>query len=141
MSDFKFSIIQEYAPFFLSGTWLTIKLSLIAILCGFLLGLVLALSRISKKKWLSIPSLLFIESIRGTPLLLQLLITYFGIVPLFMKKPDGVLAAALALSINAGAYIAETIRAGIQSVDAGQGEAASALGLSAWQSMRYVILP
>ena len=51
MSDFKFSIIQEYAPFFLSGTWLTIKLSLIAILCGFLLGLVLALSRISKKKW------------------------------------------------------------------------------------------
>ncbi len=65
MSDFKFSIIQEYAPFFLSGTWLTIKLSLIAILCGFLLGLVLALSRISKKKWLSIPSLLFIESIRG----------------------------------------------------------------------------
>ena len=95
MSDFKFSIIQEYAPFFLSGTWLTIKLSLIAILCGFLLGLVLALSRISKKKWLSIPSLLFIESIRGTPLLLQLLITYFGIVPLFMKKPDGVLSAAL----------------------------------------------
>lgn len=49
MSDFKFSIIQEYAPFFLSGTWLTIKLSLIAILCGFLLGLVLALSRISKR--------------------------------------------------------------------------------------------
>lgn len=133
MSDFKFSIIQEYAPFFLSGTWLTIKLSLIAILCGFLLGLVLALLRTSKKKYLSFPALLFIESIRGTPLLLQLLITYFGIVPLFMKKPDGVLSAALALSINAGAYIAETIRAGIQS--------AAALGLSAWQSMRYVILP
>ncbi|MBD9030698.1 MAG: amino acid ABC transporter permease, partial [Dialister sp.] len=50
MSDFKFSIIQEYTPFFLSGTWLTIKLSVIAILCGFLLGLVLALLRISKKK-------------------------------------------------------------------------------------------
>lgn len=49
MSDFKFSIIQEYAPFFLSGTWLTIKLSLIAILCGFLLGLVLALLRTSKR--------------------------------------------------------------------------------------------
>ena len=141
MSDFKFSIIQEYAPFFLSGTWLTIKLSLIAILCGFLLGLVLALLRTSKKKYLSFPALLFIESIRGTPLLLQLLITYFGIVPLFMKKPDGVLSAALALSINAGAYIAETIRAGILSVDVGQGEAASALGLSAWQSMRHVILP
>ena len=56
-----------------------------------------------------------------------------------MKKPDGVLSAALALSINAGAYIAETIRAGIQSVDVGQGEAASALGLSAWQALKSVV--
>ena len=141
MFDLKYSIIEEYAPFFLSGTVLTIKLSVIAIVVGFFLGLLLALMRISRKKWISLPAVCFIESIRGTPLLLQLLITYFGIVPLFMKKPDGVTAAALALSINAGAYIAETIRGGILSVDSGQGEAASALGLSPWQSMRYVILP
>lgn len=141
MLDLKLSIIEEYAPFFVSGTWLTIKLSVAAIIIGFILGLVLALARISKRKWLHVPALCFIESIRGTPLLLQLLITYFGIVPLFMKKPDGVLAAVVALSINAGAYIAETIRGGILSIDVGQKEAAYALGLSEWQGLRYVILP
>ena len=141
MLDFKYTIIKEYAPFFLSGTLLTIKLSVIAILVGFFLGLLLALGRLSCKSWIRIPVICLIESIRGTPLLLQLLITYFGIIPLFMKKPDGILAAAVALSINAGAYIAETIRGGILSIDAGQKEAASALGLSYGQTMRYVILP
>ena len=141
MPDLKLSIIEEYAPFFVSGTWLTIKLSVAAIIIGFILGLMLALARISKRKWLHVPALCFIESIRGTPLLLQLLITYFGIVPLFMRKPNGVLAAVVALSINAGAYIAETIRGGILSIDVGQKEAAYALGLSEWQGLRYVILP
>ena len=141
MFDLKLSILEEYAPFFVSGTLLTIKLSVVAIVAGFFLGLFLALARISSKKWLSIPAACFIESIRGTPLLLQILITYFGVVPLIMKKPDGVLAAVLALSINAGAYIAETTRGGILATDPGQMEAASALGLTRWQSMRYVILP
>ena len=141
MFDLKLSIVEEYAPFFVSGTLLTIKLSVVAIVAGFFLGLFLALARISSKKWLSIPAACFIESIRGTPLLLQILITYFGVVPLIMKKPDGVLAAVLALSINAGVYIAETIRGGILATDPGQMEAASALGLTRWQSMRYVILP
>ena len=141
MLDLKLSILEEYAPFFVSGTLLTIKLSVVAIVAGFFLGLFLALARISSKKWLSIPAACFIESIRGTPLLLQILITYFGVVPLIMKKPDGVLAAVLALSINAGAYIAETIRGGILATDPGQMEAANALGLTRWQSMRYVILP
>ena len=141
MFDLNLSILEEYAPFFVSGTLLTIKLSVVAIVAGFFLGLFLALARISSKKWLSIPAACFIESIRGTPLLLQILITYFGVVPLIMKKPDGVLAAVLALSINAGAYIAETIRGGILATDPGQMEAANALGLTRWQSMRYVILP
>ena len=141
MFDLKLSILEEYAPFFVSGTLLTIKLSVVAIVAGFFLGLFLALARISRRKWLSIPAACFIESIRGTPLLLQILITYFGVIPLIMRKPDGVLAAVLALSINAGAYIAETIRGGILATDPGQMEAASALGLTRWQSMRYVILP
>ena len=141
MFDLKLSILEEYTPFFLSGAILTVKLSVIAIAAGFFLGLLLALARLSSRKWLSIPAVCFIEGIRGTPLLLQILITYFGIIPLLMKKPDGVLAAVLALSINAGAYIAETIRGGILATDPGQMEAASALGLTHWQSMRWVILP
>lgn len=141
MFDLKLSILQEYAPFFVSGTILTIKLSIVAIVIGFFLGLFLALARLSSKKWLSIPAVCFIESIRGTPLLLQILVAYFGIIPLLMRKPDGEIASMLALSINAGAYIAETIRGGILSVDEGQLEAAKALGLSHFQSMRYVVLP
>lgn len=141
MFDLKLSILQEYAPFFVSGTILTIKLSIVAIVIGFFLGLILALARLSSRRWLSIPAVCFIESIRGTPLLLQILVAYFGIIPLLMRKPDGEIASMLALSINAGAYIAETIRGGILSVDEGQLEAAKALGLSHFQSMRYVVLP
>lgn len=141
MVDLKLSILQEYAPFFVSGTILTIKLSIVAIVIGFFLGLFLALARLSSRRWLSIPAVCFIESIRGTPLLLQILVAYFGIIPLLMRKPDGEIASMLALSINAGAYIAETIRGGILSVDEGQLEAAKALGLSHFQSMRYVVLP
>ena len=141
MFDLKLSILQEYAPFFVSGTILTIKLSIVAIVIGFSLGLFLALARLSSRRWLSIPAVCFIESIRGTPLLLQILVAYFGIIPLLMRKPDGEIASMLALSINAGAYIAETIRGGILSVDEGQLEAAKALGLSHFQSMRYVVLP
>lgn len=141
MFDFKVSIVEEYTPFFISGALLTVKLSVIAIAAGFFIGLFLALARISSKKYLSIPAVCFIESIRGTPLLLQILITYFGVIPLIMRKPDGVLAAVIALSINAGAYIAETIRGGILATNPGQMEAASALGLSHFQAMRYVILP
>ena len=141
MFDLKLSILEEYAPFFVSGTILTIKLSVAAIIVGFFLGLFLALARLSSRKWLSLPAVCFIESIRGTPLLLQILVAYFGIIPLLMRKPDGEIASMLALSINAGAYIAETIRGGILSVDGEQLEAAEALGLSHFQSMRYVILP
>ena len=120
MFDFKVSIVEEYTPFFISGALLTVKLSVIAIAAGFFIGLFLALARISSKKYLSIPAVCFIESIRGTPLLLQILITYFGVIPLIMRKPDGVLAAVIALSINAGAYIAETIRGGILATDPGR---------------------
>lgn len=141
MMDFHFEIIKEYAPYFLSGTKYTLLLSLAGIAFGSLLGLFLALLKIGAPRFLAYPAAWFIEIIRGTPLLLQLLVTYFGIIPLFMRKPDGLLAAAIALSINAGCYIAETIRAGIAAVPKEQSEATRSLGLSWSQSMRYVILP
>lgn len=139
--DLHFEIIREYAPYFLSGTKYTILLSLAGILFGSLLGLLLALLKISGRKWLARPASWLVEIIRGTPLLLQLLIVYFGVIPFFMKKPDGLLAAAIALSLNAGCYIAETIRAGIEAVPREQKEAALPLGLSWIDTMRYVILP
>lgn len=139
--DLHFEIIREYAPYFLSGTKYTILLSLAGIIFGSVLGLLLALAKISGQKWLAHPASWLVEVIRGTPLLLQLLIVYFGVIPLFMKKPDGLLAAAIALSLNAGCYIAETIRAGIEAVPKEQTEASLSLGLTWVDSMRYVILP
>ena len=132
MFDFNWNILEAYVPFFISGTKLTIELSVTASLAGFFLGLFLAVLRVSGRKFLSLPAACF---------MLQLLVVYFGIIPLLMRKPDGTLAAMLALSINAGAYIAETIRGGILAVDEGQEEAARALGLSHWQCLRYVVLP
>lgn len=116
MFDFNWNILEAYVPFFISGTKLTIELSVTASLAGFFLGLFLAVLRVSGRKFPSLPAACFMECIRGTPLLLQ-------------------------LSINAGAYIAETIRGGILAVDEGQEEAARALGLSHWQCLRYVVLP
>lgn len=109
MFDFNWNILEAYVPFFISGTKLTIELSVTASLAGFFLGLFLAVLRVSGRKFLSLPAACFMECIRGTPLLLQLLVVYFGIIPLLMRKPDGTLAAMLALSINAGAYILSLI--------------------------------
>ena len=108
---------------------------------AFLIGLILALAKMSPIKWLSVPASVFIEIIRGTPLLLQIFVVYFGVVPLFIRQPDGFFSALIALAINAGAYMAETFRAGIQSVPKEQMEAARSLGLTWFDSMRYVIWP
>lgn len=100
MFDLKLSILEEYAPFFVSGTILTIKLSVAAIIVGFFLGLFLALARLSSRKWLSLPAVCFIESIRGTPLLLQILVAYFGIIPLLMRNRMGIAPCWLFLSMR-----------------------------------------
>lgn len=139
--DFKFSIISEYSHYFFTGTLLTIGLSLISIIVGTILGMAFALGRISKYKIISWASACYIEFFRGTPLLVQLLIIYFGVVPFFMHKSEGVVAAIVALSLNAAAYIAETIRAGIESVPHGQMEAARSLGMTHSKAMRFIIIP
>jgi len=91
-------------------------LSLTSIIIGTILGLLLALGRLSHIRGISYSSIFYIEIFRGTPLLLQLLIIYFGVIPLFLNKSDGIAASVLALSLNVAAYIAETFRAGILSV-------------------------
>lgn len=139
--DFKFSIISEYSHYFLTGTLLTIGLSLVSIIVGTILGMAFALGRISKYKVISWASACYVEFFRGTPLLVQLLIIYFGVVPFFMNKSDGIVSAIVALSLNAAAYIAETIRAGIESVPHGQMEAARSLGMTHAKAMRFIIIP
>ena len=139
--DFRFDIIVEYAWFFFTGTLLTIGLSLAGVFFGTIVGLLISLGKMAKSRVISFFFTCYITVFRGTPLLVQLLIIHFGAVPFFLHQSNGIFATIVALSLNAAAYIAETIRAGIQSIPRGQMEASRSLGMTHVQAMRYVILP
>lgn len=139
--DFQIDKIIEYAPFFLKGALLTIGLSIVGIILGTLLGLLIGIGKMIKNKILSLPFDWYITFFRGTPLFVQILLIHFGVVPLFTGSTNAILAAILALSLNSAAYIAEIFRAGIQSIDKGQMEAARSLGMNHYQAMKHVILP
>ncbi|WHY01606.1 amino acid ABC transporter permease [Neobacillus sp. DY30] len=137
----QWDILAEYAPFFLKGTLLTIGLSLAGILLGTILGLFIGLGKMMKNKYLSLPFGIYITIFRGTPMLVQIMLIHFAVVPLFTGGTNAIAATIVTLSLNSAAYIAEIFRAGIQSIDRGQMEAARSLGMTHVQAMRYVILP
>ncbi|MBE4906819.1 amino acid ABC transporter permease [Cytobacillus suaedae] len=139
--DFRFDLIIEYGPFFLKGTLLTIGLSLAGILIGTILGLLIGLGKMVKNKLIAFPFVAYIAFFRGTPFVVQILLIHFGLVPALIGETNAIAAAIVALSLNAAAYIAEIFRAGIQSIDKGQMEAARSLGMTHIQAMRHVILP
>ncbi len=118
---------------------LTLKLTVVSVLVGIVIGLFFALLKISKVKWLGYISDVYIYLIRGTPLIVQIFILYFGISGIFLL-PD-FWAASLALAFHNGAYIAEIFRGSIQAVDQGQMEAGRSLGMSKNLAMRRIILP
>jgi len=133
----------------MEGLWLTLKVSIIAIVFGILIGLFVGLARISANPALKWSAITYIEFIRGSPLLVQIFIWYFVLGTLFnniiARKGIGQIPplwfGVAALACFAGAYVAEMVRAGIQSIHFGQIEAANSLGMSYIQSMRYIILP
>ncbi|TZE82592.1 amino acid ABC transporter permease [Calorimonas adulescens] len=136
-----FSRISSYSPLFVKGAVTTIELTLVSVIFGIILGLVVALLKMSSFKPLSFIGSAYVELIRGTPLLVQLYIVYYGLPQLIGQDIPSFPAAVAALSINSGAYVAEIIRAGIQAVDYGQMEAARSLGMSYGLAMRFVIIP
>ncbi|GGH78323.1 polar amino acid transport system permease protein [Pullulanibacillus pueri] len=139
--DIRFDIIQEYAPYFLKGTLLTIGLSIAGVLIGTVLGLLIGLGKLIRHKLLSLPFKIYITVFRGTPLFVQIFIVHFGIVPAVLGTTNGIATGIVALSLNSAAYVAEIFRGGIQSIDKGQMEAARSLGMTHSASMRHVILP
>lgn len=131
-------------PAFLEGLQKTVVLTLVAVFFGLLLGLLLALARISKAKPLNYFAKFYIWLFRGTPLLLQIFFIYYGLPTMpepFAIKIAQYPAAFIALSLNSGAYLAEIIRAAIQSIDKGQMEASKALGMSYTQAMKRIVIP
>ncbi|GAC91119.1 MAG: amino acid ABC transporter permease [Anoxybacillus sp.] len=141
MMDFRFNMIVEYAPFFLKGVLWTIGLSLIGILFGTILGLAIGLGKMVQNRLVRLPFDWYVHFFRGTPLFVQILLIHFGVMPIFTSQPNPLVSGAISLSLNAAAYIAEIFRAGIQSIDRGQMEAARSLGMTHVQAMRYIILP
>ena len=123
----------------LMGLYMTIKVSIVSIIMALIIGFIAGLMRISENPLFRNLSIVYIEIIRGTPLLVQIFIVYFFVGTIF--NMTRFFAGAFALAIFEGAYIAEIIRAGIQSIPRGQTEASLALGMNYFQIMRYIIMP
>ena len=139
------TIFTENTGAFWRGTQNTLILSVIATLIGFVIALFVAVIRENKVG--SIISSIYVTVLRGTPMMVQAMIMFYGIsyiIPSFRwsNLPMGnMLAGIIIVSINTGAYMAETVRGGIQAIDSGQFEAATSLGFTKWETMRHIILP
>ena len=135
--------IINWIPALLNGAKITVLLTLTSVAAGVVLGLFLALGKMAKRQWLNKLCGAYIFFFRGTPLLMQLYFLYFGLPKLFpvLTLRNKFPAAFIAFSLNSAAYMAEYIRAAIQSIDKGQNEASRALGFSYWQMMGLIIVP
>ncbi|MUK89769.1 ABC transporter permease subunit [Ornithinibacillus sp. L9] len=136
-----FSQIVPYVPFILEGIWATLKFVSVSIVFGLILGIVLALCKITKKPFIKWLADAYTSIFRGTPLILQLWIIYFAVPQLTGYDIEIFLSAVLAFGLNSAAYVSEIIRAGILAVDKGQTEAAEALGVPYKPMMINIILP
>nr|WP_319489448.1 amino acid ABC transporter permease [uncultured Caproiciproducens sp.] len=139
MNGWDFTYAFKYFNMFIPAALMTFEVTAFGICIGVILGFIFALMRLSKYKILSIPAKAYIWIIRGTPLLLQLLMIYYGLVNII--SIDNLPAAFVALGVHNGAYIAEIFRGAIESVDLGQREAGVSLGMTKWKMMRRIILP
>ena len=146
-------LLEKYGPLFLSGAGYTMLIAVVGTAAGFALGLLVAIVRTIpvsgkdswiKKTGLKIASVIlnvYIEVFRGTPMIVQAMVIYYGAMMYMGLRMPALGAAMFIISINTGAYMAEIIRGGIISVDKGQKEAAHAIGMTHWQSMVHVVLP
>ncbi|MDB6454155.1 amino acid ABC transporter permease [Falsirhodobacter sp. 20TX0035] len=138
--DFDFSFLASYAPDLWHGVWLTLGMTFVSIVPGFILGTSVALARLYGGRWLAGAATCYVEAIRNTPLIIQVFWLFFGLSVLQIYI-GSFLAAVIALTINVGAYTAEIMRAGFQSIPKGQIEAADCLALGPVQTVVSIQLP
>ena len=142
-------ILQRYYPYFLDGVKNTLIIAAMSVVPGVVFGTLMAIMRMCRIKPLRWLAIAYIEFVRGTPLMVQLMFIFYGLPMVGIEFPDvsfipnfsRFMAGIVAMSINSCAYVAEVIRSGIQSVDEGQMEAARSIGFKYGESMRLVILP
>lgn len=142
------NVLKQHFPLFLDALGMTMKLTVISLLCATVLGVIFGLFKVSGKTPLQVIANIYIDVMRGTPLMVQTMIIYYGLAQVLRpygfawKNIGGTFTAGVVtLSLNAGAYMAEIIRGGIEAVDKGQMEAARSLGLPYGKAMAKVILP
>ena len=139
--EFDLSLVTDSLPLLLQGALVTLEITALAVGLGLVFGLVAALAQLSKFAPLRLIAKVYVDFIRGTPLLVQIFIIYFALPDVIGHRIDPFFAAVAACSINSGAYVAEIFRAGIQSIDIGQMRAGLSLGMNWTMTMRYIILP
>ncbi|WP_245697211.1 amino acid ABC transporter permease [Paenibacillus oryzae] len=140
MMDLDFAFLDKYWLTFLKGAWHTLELSFFGVLLGTVLGVVFALMRISRLWPLKFAASVYIEIIRGTPMLVQVFIIHYGLTS-FGINLTAFMSGVIALTINSAAYMAEVFRAGIEAIDKGQMEAARSLGMTRGMALRHIVLP
>ncbi|MFD1037286.1 amino acid ABC transporter permease [Virgibacillus byunsanensis] len=135
-----FTIVIDSLPPLMNAALMTIALAVISIIFALIIGFFTALAKISKIKILKIIATIYVSMFRGTPLLVQIFVIYYGL-PQINIELDPIPSGILALTLNAGSYLSESFRASILAVDKGQMEAAVSMGMSYGQAMRRIILP
>ena len=128
-------------PYLWKGIQLTFIITIVGVVIGFVIGAFTGLGRLSKNKFIFGLCTVYVEIIRGTPILVQIFFIYFGISDLIGVNLDKMTASIIAIALNAGAYIAEIVRGGVQSIDKGQFEAGDSIGLTKVQTMWHIIWP
>lgn len=165
---FRSDVIMEYWPLFMNGALMTIKITVVCVSMGIVLGMILGMGRLASSRNQTVntflhygvrwPIAVWVSFFRGTPLFVQIFLMHFAVMPFFIHPVDGLilsgdiarqvrseygvlLAGIASITLNAGAYMSEVFRAGLQSLDKGQMESARSLGMTYWQAMRHILLP
>jgi len=134
------ALLRDAAPVMLTGAGYTLLFAVASMIGGLAIGLPVALMRISPWAVLRLPSSLYVSAMRGTPLLVQIFVIYYGL-PSVGIEFTPVTAGVLALSLNSGADLSESLRGAIRAVSAGQWRAAFSLGLGYWQTLHHIVMP
>ncbi len=138
---FDWAGVIEFLPDLTKGLYYTLLISVVGLLIGFALGALFGIGRVAKTKFLYIISTVYVEVIRGTPVLVQAIWIFFALPLVIGKNLDSITAGIIVIAVNSGAYIAEIVRGAVQSIDKGQMEAGRSLGLNHQQTMLHVIWP
>jgi glutamine transport system permease protein len=139
--DFAYHVMWESVPMLMEGLRYTIIITAGGLFFGFILGVASGLMKLSRNPILPRIAGVYIESIRGTPLMVQVMFLYFGLPLLLGMRIPPLTASIIAIAVNAGAYIAEVVRGAVQSIEKGQVEAGRSIGLSRLQTMLYIVWP